>query len=262
VADADRLYASLTEMFSRACAALEGSRFERRPGYVWAVCPRMPVPTFNGVWPEDDSCAAALADALEEIKALGLPYSVITRRGRTPACDEAAANVGLIVGEDLPGMVMTRDELRPVDVPELQIVTVATDDELAQALAIATEGFAAPTELFAPLYEARFAELDGFRYYLGRVDGVDVTTAAGYTIGDSVGIFNVATPEEHRGRGYGAAITAEAVRRGFEAGAKWAWLQSSAIGHSVYRRIGFRDVETYVLWTAPEAVLEPPEGVV
>src|SRR5262249_10953519 len=152
--------------------------------------------------------------------------------------------------------------LRDVDAPELEVVTVATSDELAQALAIATEGFGAPIELFAPLYDARFAQLDGFHYYLGRASGVDVTTAAAYTIGDSVGIFNVATPEAHRGRGYGAAITAEAVRRGFRAGAEFAWLQSSAIGHSVYRRIGFRDVEIYVLWTAPEAVLEPPEGVV
>jgi ribosomal protein S18 acetylase RimI-like enzyme len=261
-AEADRLYAALSEAFSRACLALEGSRFERRPGYVWAVCPQVPVPTFNGVWPEDDSCAIALADALEEIKALGLPSSVITRRGRTPACDEAAERIGLIVSEELPGMALTRDELRAVDVPDLEVVRVATSDELAQALAIATEGFGAPTDLFAPLYDARFAQIEGFEYYLGRVGGVDVTTAAGYTIGDAIGIFNVATPEAHRGRGYGAAVTVEAVRRGFDAGAEFAWLQSSAIGHSVYRRIGFRDVETYLLWTAPEAVLEPPEGVV
>ena len=262
MSDADRLYAALVEAISRACRALEGGRFEQRAGYVWTVCPPVPVPAFNGVWPEDDSCAPALAGAIDEIKAHGLPYSVITRSGRTPAAEEAAAEIGLIASEELPGMALTRDELREVDVPDLEVVAVATADELAQALAIATEGFGAPTDLFAPLYDARFAKLDGFQYYLGRVGRVDVTTAAAFTIGDAVGIFNVATPEAHRGRGYGAAVTVEALRRGFRAGAEFAWLQSSAIGHSVYRRIGFRDVETYVMRTAPEAVLEPAEGVV
>jgi predicted GNAT family acetyltransferase len=61
----------------------------------------------------------------------------------------------------------------------------------------------------------------------------------------------VATPEEHRGKGYGAAITTEAVRAGFDAGADLAGLQSSPMGESVYRRIGFRKVETYTLFAPP-----------
>lgn len=53
------------------------------------------------------------------------------------------------------------------------------------------------------------------------------------------------------GHGYGPALTAQAARDGFAAGAELAWLQSSAMGHSVYRRLGFRDVETYLLLTRP-----------
>ena len=87
--------------------------------------------------------------------------------------------------------------------------------------------------------------------YVGRVDGRDVSTAVGFTSGDAVGIFNVATPPEHRGRGYGAALTAAAAAEGFAAGAEFAWLQSSALGLPVYRRLGFREVETYVLRSRP-----------
>jgi hypothetical protein len=43
------------------------------------------------------------------------------------------------------------------------------------------------------------------------------------------------------------------VRDGFEAGSELAFLQSSEIGHGVYRRLGFRDVEEYVLLTRPFA---------
>jgi ribosomal protein S18 acetylase RimI-like enzyme len=254
--EAERFHAAVCDAWSYACPALDGGRFERRPGYVWTICPAVPVPAFNSVWPEDDSSAPSLADAIADIVELGLPYSVMTWRGRTPACEEAAESMGLILNEELPAMALTSDELEQVDVQDLELLTVATADELAQALAVAAEGFAAPPELFAPLYDEAFAGLDGLRYYLGRVDNVDVTTAMGYTVGDAVGIFNVATPAEHRGRGYGAAVTAKAARDGFDAGADFAWLQSSALGHSVYRRLGFRDVGTYALFTAPEAAVD------
>ena len=81
-----------------------------------------------------------------------------------------------------------------------------------------------------------------------------MTTSASYVVDGDFGIFNVATPAEYRGRGYGAAITGHAVREGFAAGAELAYLQSSAIGESVYRRLGFREVLTYVLLTRPAEV--------
>jgi len=260
--EAERLHAAACEVAPRLSTALEGARFERRPGYVWMVCPQVPIPSFNSVWAEDDSCAPALADAVSEIVSLGLPASVLMRRDRTPACEEAAAHIGLMLLEEIPAMLAGPDEVRGPDLPDLEVIHVTTADGLAQALAVAADGFDAPPEIFAPLYDFDVARLDGLEYYVGRVGNADVTTAVGFTIGNAVGIFNVATLAPYRGRGYGAAITAQAAGEGFRAGAEFAWLQSSAVGHSVYRRLGFRDVETYLLWTAPEAVAEAPEGLV
>ena len=95
------------------------------------------------------------------------------------------------------------------------------------------------------------ADLDGLEYYLARFGNVDVSTAAGFTIDGAVAIFSVATPAEYRGRGYGAAITAHAAKEGFAAGADLAALQSSAMGESVYLRLGFREVESYMAYTQP-----------
>jgi ribosomal protein S18 acetylase RimI-like enzyme len=133
---------------------------------------------------------------------------------------------------------------------------------MAQALAVVAEGFGVSAELFAPLYDLAFLELDGAAFYVGRVGASDVTTGTGLTTGDAVGIFSIATPPDHRGRGYGAAITAAAVREGFRAGAEFAWLQSSPSGYPVYHRLGFRTVETYVLYAAPEAAPEAPDVLV
>jgi predicted GNAT family acetyltransferase len=145
-------------------------------------------------------------------------------------------------------MVAARHELvEPQSEVEIDLVTEAEFDEVVGLLAGA---FGAPAELFASLNRL-IAVLDGISWYLGRVDGVIVATAVGAVADDAVGIFNVATPSELRGRGYGAALTARAAQEGFDAGAQFAFLQSSELGHGVYRGLGFRDVEEYVLLTRP-----------
>ncbi|HLB20035.1 MAG TPA: hypothetical protein VK613_13005 [Gaiellaceae bacterium] len=246
-----RLHLALCTVAERLAAVMEGARFERRDGYVFMRFPTLPLPSFNGVWPEDDSAAGALGDALAEIEAEGIAAGVLTRSGETPAVDEAARGLGLTASERIPGMVANAGDLDEAVVSELEVVRAATADGFAQALALAAEGFGVTADFLAPLYMPEVTRLDGFEVYLGRVAGRDVTTAASYVVGGEVGIFNVATPAEHRGRGYGAAITSRAVREGFAAGAGLAYLQSSVLGESVYRRLGFREVVSYELLTRP-----------
>jgi ribosomal protein S18 acetylase RimI-like enzyme len=248
-----RLHLALCTVAERLAGVMERARFERRDGYVLMTFPTLPIPSFNGVWADEDSAAVALGDALAEVEAEGIGVGVLTRSGETPAVEEAARELGLTAAERIPGMVANAGDL---DDPalELEVVRVETADGFAQALALAAEGFGLPADLLAPLYMLEVTGLDGFEVYLGRVEGRDVTTAASFVVDGDVGIFNVATPSEHRGRGYGAAITWHAVREGFAAGAELAYLQASAIGESVYRRLGFREVVTYVLLTRPAEV--------
>jgi predicted GNAT family acetyltransferase len=91
----------------------------------------------------------------------------------------------------------------------------------------------------------------GLRAYVGEVEGQVVTTALGVTRGEFVGVFNVATPPVHRGHGYGAGITARTVRDGLAAGARWAWLQSSAESHRLYEKLGFETLERWRCWVRP-----------
>jgi ribosomal protein S18 acetylase RimI-like enzyme len=175
---------------------------------------------------------------------------VTTRAGRTPAVEEAARRLGLTVTTRIPGMAATLDELGEPS-SELEVMRVETADGLAQALAVAASGFEVPADLLASLYMLDVWELEGIAYYLARLGERDVSTAIGYAMDGTVGIFNVATPPEYRGRGYGATITAYVARDAFSHGADLAWLQSSAMGESVYLRLGFREVETYLLHTRP-----------
>jgi len=82
---------------------------------------------------------------------------------------------------------------------------------------------------------------------VGYVEGRPVATARLSLAGGAAGIYSVATLLEHRGHGYGAAITHDALARGRDLGYRVAVLQASEMGYGIYRRLGFEDVFTYAI---------------
>ena len=84
---------------------------------------------------------------------------------------------------------------------------------------------------------------------VGEVDGTPVTTGMSMTMNDRTGIFGIATPETHRRRGYGAAVTAALIDDARARGAKSSFLQSSQAGFGVYQRLGFRTVDVWQCWS-------------
>jgi ribosomal protein S18 acetylase RimI-like enzyme len=251
--EAERLHEGLRTAFAEICGLHDDARFEQRDGYDLLVFPPVPIAQFNGVWPFADTAASELEGALAELETLDLPYSVQVRRGLSPDVAKEAETLGLTEVLTMPGMAVRRDELAATEAGGIAISRVSDSAGLAEAMATAAAGFGAPLSIFEPLYTAEAAALDGIAYFLGRVDGNPVSTSLGLAVNGTVGVFNVATPPEHRGRGFGAAVTWAAAQDGFDNGADLAWLQSSAMGLSVYRGLGFREVETYDLLTRPSA---------
>ena len=240
---------ALESAWTRLYAAIDGARFEPRSDLYVAVWPGFPLPPFNGAWVAEDSpvAAAGLSGAIAEVEAAGERAWVLTRRGqeRTQA---AAAGLGFTVAERLPAMVLRPGELGE-PTAELEIGPVEAG-ELEQTVTVLAGSFGTPGEIFAR-FGAILEALPEATWYVGRMDGRVVSTAVGMTTGGATGIFNVATPPEHRRRGYGAALTARAARDGFAAGAGLAYLQSSELGRGVYRGLGFREVDEYVVLARP-----------
>ena len=228
---------------------VEGARLDRRSDLLVALLPGVPIPQCNGAWVCEDSDAAvgALADAVAEVEAAGEWPWVQTRSGHERT-RQAALALGLTHSERLPGMVVRPDGFVEAHA-QLDIGLIA-DDEIDETNRLLSASFEAPVELFEQFSDA-VQQMEEACWYVGRAEGAIVSTAVGFTIGGATGIFNVATPSEHRGHGYGAALTSHAVRDGFDSGSEFGYLQSSAIGHGVYQRLGFRDVEEYTLLTRP-----------
>jgi ribosomal protein S18 acetylase RimI-like enzyme len=248
---ADRLHAAVSATFEGLFSVLEEANFERREGHSRLFLPSVPLALFNGVIVESEPCSA-IADSIREVEAAGVPCGVQLRAGhRHDEVDAELARLGFTLRRPLPGMTLAPDELADVRVDGLTIDRACDEAALAEAALVAATGFAAPVEAIKPLYAAAVLSLDGFAVYLGRVAGEAVTTGMGYRHGREVAIFSVATPPEHRRRGYGGAISAHAARMGFEQGADLGWLQTSELGEPVYRRLGFQHVVMHSLLTRP-----------
>lgn len=249
--DAERVHAALLAAFTVVFAGLEGARVESRPGYAFLVCPPVPFPQFNGVWAERDGGArvAELGKVLGGLSQMGLQPWLQTREGRHPLVEREAGRLGLEMIETVPGMVCAASKLAVRRAGGVEIERVVDALSLAHAEAVAEAGFGVPPGSMGALYTQRLAAAPAIAYYLGRVGRDAVSTAIGVTCAESVGVFNVATVPQCRGRGYGMALTSRAVQDGVVRGAQLAWLQASPLGEPVYRRMGFRQVETYNLFS-------------
>jgi hypothetical protein len=217
----------------------------------------IPLPTLNGVLVESEQFnVETVSRLLDEVAATGLPHCLQVRPGSVSDATELAGARSLTLDEhDIPLMVLEDpsrlDAAQGVDALVIRELAPSDADIHAQ---VAAEGFGAPFELFRQLATPSLLSGPGVRCYLGEVAGEPVTTGMGVTVGSYVAIFNIATPPNHRGNGYAAAVTARAASDGLAAGATWAWLQASHAGFPVYERLGFYTVESWSCWLS-EATL-------
>ena len=155
--------------------------------------------------------------------------------------------------DPMPGMTLAIPASRKPPPPELRILEARTHEEVVAFRETAFRGFGYPVAAARIFLGDRVLDAPQVRLYSGLVEGAVVATSMLIATGVVAGIYWVATLEEHRGRGYGEALTAAAVAGGREFGCRIASLQASKLGRPVYERMGFEHVLDYVSLLPPEA---------
>lgn len=241
---ADRLHTAMLTTFEGYFSVLENADFDRRVGHARLLFPAVPWRLFNGVVIESTP-TAGVADSIAEVEGRGLPCGVQVREPDLHDVGPDLARNGFSARAPFPGMTATPDEFVGALMSDLEIVHMQDEDGLGAAAHVA--GGPDRTEVTKEVFAPGILGLPEMRVYVGFAQGEGVTVGIAYQTGRDVAIFNVVTPPQHRRRGYGAAITTHCVRDGFANGADLAWLQSSELGESVYRRLGFRDTLMYFM---------------
>jgi ribosomal protein S18 acetylase RimI-like enzyme len=224
--------------------------------------------SFWGPWPVTNANTVlqpriAPADAARRVAevnaayvARGMPFAWVLTPATTSPELEAALEAGGLRRETAPEVYA--DLLAPVsvDLPAGVVIEQTTDlDAVAAAIA---EGFS-----FAGIPGVA----DGFEAYLDALDRsiqhdlLAWDAASGEVLGvgtlihldRTVQLVNIATPEAHRGRGVGSAVTAALMNLGRDLGADAAMLTATEMGYPIYRKLGFETVFELVRyeWSPP-----------
>lgn len=227
--------------------------WSRREGGALAVATMVPVPSLNGVLVDElDADPDVVGELLDAVATFGVPHCLQLRPGCSTALDDLAARRRMTREADVPLMVVDTQGSIPFADPDPAGLVIQTlwSGRADLHASLAAAAFETPEEYFRRLVTPGVLKAAGVVCYVGEVDHEPVTTGIGVTLGNHVGVFNIATPPAHRQRGYGAAVTARVVRDGLAHGARRAWLQLSTGGFRVYQRLGFRTVESWRFWLA------------
>ncbi len=222
------------------------------------VATGIPAAFFNGVYaarPVADP-EGVVQEAIEFMFAHDVPWLLWVREGVDEALLDAGRRAGLRDAGGPPGMVLPAlppPAERSVPPEGFEVEVVADDAGIEIFADVAARGFEMPLEIVQRLVTGETIADPDMIAVIGSVDAVPVSVALASRSGTTIGIYNVATPAEHRRHGYGEAITWAAIDAGAERGGDHAALQASELGAPVYRSMGFVDVGRYVQLEGPPA---------
>jgi GNAT superfamily N-acetyltransferase len=183
------------------------------------------------------------------------PWRVLTDGPRTNEVARAAVGNGLRPLTSEPGMILDPIGTSPTRVPGLSIHTVQSRAELDDFATVWCSSFRIPRFVFPLVLPAVLTEDPAHgaqsRLLVGYAGERPVACSSVVVTEAVAGVVSVGTTPDARGKGYGTALTWQAVEEGRHLGADVAFLGATAMGYSVYLKMGFRRVAEYPSWAAP-----------
>jgi ribosomal protein S18 acetylase RimI-like enzyme len=153
---------------------------------------------------------------------------------------------GFRYNNSTPGMAADLSRLKPGSAAPAGLSIQRVQD--LEALRVWARTFIIGYELPGSMAVALYDLMAGLgldlplRHYVGFMDGEPVAASTLFLGAGVAGIYNVATIPEARGQGLGSLLTLTPLREAQALGYRAGVLQSSEMGFSVYRRLGFEKV--------------------
>ena len=125
---------------------------------------------------------------------------------------------------------------------KVQVTKVDSDSSMKLWRKVFQEGYSLSdslTEIFLNLF--LISGISTFVHYLATINEKPVSISSILYSNGVAGIFNVATIPDYRGKGIGTTVTLAPLMDAKKKGYEIAWLESSEMGESCYKRIGFQE---------------------
>ena len=158
---------------------------------------------------------------------------------------------GLGVASNCPGMLAERIEPPDRQLPALETRRVMDADTRLSFCHITSLAFGLPFETALAIYNSERSWRTDFIAYVGYVDRDPVATVATVAAAGAIGVYSVATLPEYQGRGVAEKLIRHALNSAAEAtGLNRSVLQSSHHGHSLYHKMGYREVAKFSIYVS------------
>lgn len=222
----------------------------QRLGNVVVVDSGLPDDTYNLIVGASNMTAGDVDRTIEAARSTGRPFAWWV----APVAEQEGLE-GLLVQAGLP--VNEREPLMCADTtqaasshPELEIRQVDSPAALADFAEIDAHLWNPPNENVRRFFElTQSSILDAHypgRFFVGYCEGRAVACTELHFAAGVAGLYNVATREPHRRRGFARAMVDHALAAAREMGFGQAILQSSPEGQPLYRSLDFEPLGEYV----------------
>ncbi|HSG16548.1 MAG TPA: GNAT family N-acetyltransferase [Anaerolineae bacterium] len=181
----------------------------------------------------------SLDRVIDHYKARNLPAIICIPPGVDDATESLVVRRKYNPATPHPGMTLFPLPPAPEKPVDLEIRSVASDEELALFQATAEAGFNMPFSMPQRLLSRRFRDHPAVSMFIGYVGNMPVCTSCLVTTGPVAGVYWVSTLFDYRGRGYATAISWHAIRTGEALGCDMSTLQASVMGRPIYEKMGF-----------------------
>lgn len=213
----------------------------------------VPKPPYNTVFrfydEGDRSIDAQVHELLERFERRSCTPAWLVHPTTPIEVRESLGTHGWVCAETMPGMIHTLDDLPPMpDVPsDIEVVEAGVGHGAAWLDLVSTRyGLDEDDSPYLRQVFDRFIGT-GVRVWIASLDGVPVSKVGIHMSNDVAGIYGVATTEPGRGKGLASLLTGIALHATANAGFRASVLHSTPMAHSMYQRLGYRDVATFEL---------------
>lgn len=188
---------------------------------------------------------ATVRAAIVPLEACGAPAASFLTGPASDDTERELASRGFVRHGGMPAMGVEIERLpTPVLAPGCRFDRVTRARDRAAWAEVFARGYGLPHrlgEIFGHAIADDARAESSLQYFWVTRDDVPIATSILYLHQGLAGIYAVATVPEERGKGLGAYVTSEPLRRASSLGYRVGILQASEDGHPVYRRIGFRE---------------------
>lgn len=191
-----------------------------------------------------------ISESAQAFDSRNLPFVVRIRERFDAGAEAACETLGMPYSDTVPGMA-SHQMTAPAAPAVLEIRIVESEVDRRDFCSVIAGGFGVPVAIAEQLVTAGLLRDPESESYVGYAEGQAVASSTLCFGGRTAGVYNVATMPGFRKRGFGEALTWQAISRGASFGCDLAVLQASEMGQPIYERMGFRTVARYKTFHRP-----------